>query len=499
MMHMFTAFGTLLTPMPLFFVALGTFLGITMGAIPGLSGSMLITLILPLTYFMEPIHAVVLLIGIYTGTISGGLISATLLKIPGTPAAVMTTFDGYPMAQAGRPGRALGLGIGASFVGGLISWVALATLSAPIAEFAVRFTPFDYFALVVTALVLISSVSEGSLVRGLLAAALGVLFAMPGVDPSAGIPRITFDWVQMNSGFNVLPVLIGLFAVGQMLTDIWEGKSGVTILNASGPVLMRLRDWKEQAVNLIRSSLIGTWIGILPGIGANIGSIVAYAVARNASKTPEKFGQGAEEGIVASEAANNATVSGALIPLVAIGIPGSVIDALLISALMIHSIQPGPLLFVQDPELVWGMITAALVANFLMLVMMIALVVPLSRLAKLPKSWLMPCIIVFSVVGAYAVSNRAFDVWVVLGFGLLGFLLNRARIPLGPFIIGFILAPIAEGKLRAGLMATDGDWSPLWTEPLTASLLLISVALLIWPGIAAHRRSRQTEKGELKP
>lgn len=498
MSEIITAFGNLLTPMPFFFVALGTFLGITMGAIPGLSGSMLIVLILPLTYFMEPLHAIVLLIGIYTGTISGGLITATLLKIPGTPAAVMTTFDGYPMAEAGNPGRALGLGICASFVGGTIAWVALATLSAPISEIAIRFSPFNYFALVVTALVLISSVSEGSLSKGLLSAALGVLFAMPGVDPSAGALRMTFGWHEMNSGFNVLPVLIGLFAVGQMLTDVWEGKVSVKILSASGPMLMRLRDWREQAVNLIRSSLIGTWIGILPGIGANIGSIVAYAVARNSSKTPEKFGHGAEEGIVASEASNNATVSGALIPLVAIGIPGSVIDALLISALMIHSIQPGPMLFSQQPDLVWGMISAALVANVLMLGMMMALVAPLSRLARLPKTWLMPCIIVFAVVGAYAVSNRAFDVWVVLGFGLLGFLLNRASIPLGPFIIGFILAPIAEGKLRAGLMTTDGDWSPLWTEPLTAGLLLISVVLLIWPGVAAHRRSKRTHLEDIK-
>lgn len=486
------AFGTLLTPAPFFWVALGTFLGITMGAIPGLSGSMLITLILPLTYFMEPLHAVVLLIGIYTGTISGGLISATLLKIPGTPAAVMTTFDGYPMAAGGAPGRALGLGIGASFFGGTVAWIALAALSEPIAEFAVRFSPFDYFALVVTALVLISSVSEGSMTKGLLSAALGVLFAMPGVDPSAGIPRVTFDWVQLNGGFNVLPVLIGLFAVGQMLTDVWENRGEVTVLKTGGAMLMRLRDWRDQAVNLVRSSLIGTWIGILPGIGANIGSIVAYAVARNMSRTPERFGTGSEEGIVASEAANNATVSGALIPLVAIGIPGSVIDALLISALLIHSIQPGPLLFAQDPGLVWGMIAAALVANVLMFAMMTALVAPLSRLARLPKTWLMPCIVVFSVVGAYAVSNRAFDVWVVLGFGLLGFLMNRARIPLGPFIIGFILAPLAESKLRSGLMTTDGDWSPLWTEPLPAFLLLASLGLLLWPALAAWRRTRRT-------
>ena len=490
MSDLLSSFATLLSPLPPFWVALGTFLGITVGAIPGLSGSMLITLILPLTYFMDPLHAVVLLIGIYTGTISGGLISATLLKIPGTPAAVMTTFDGYPMAARGQPGRALGLGIGASFFGGTVAWVALATLSGPVAEYAVRFTPFDYFALVVTALVLISSVSEGSILKGLLSAALGVLFAMPGVDPSAGIPRVTFGYVEMNAGFNVLPVLIGLFAVGQMLSDVWESRGDVQVIRTGGAALMRLRDWRDQFVNLLRSSLIGTWIGILPGIGANIGSIVAYAVARNLSKRPEAFGTGSEEGVVASEAANNATVSGALIPLVAIGIPGSVIDALLISALLIHSIQPGPLLFVQSPALVWGMIAAALVSNVLMFVMMSVLVGPLSQLARVPKTWLMPCVIVFSVIGAYAVSNRPFDIWVMFAFGLIGFMMNQAKIPLGPFIIGFILAPLAESKLRAGLMTSDGDWSPLWTQPLPATLLVVSALLLFWPAISAMRRRR---------
>lgn len=483
------SFVSLLAPLPFFFVALGTFLGISMGAIPGLSGSMLITLLLPLTYFMDTTHAIVLLIGIYTGTISGGLISATLLKIPGTPAAVMTTFDGFPMAQAGNPGRALGLGIGASFVGGLVAWIALATLSQPISDLATRFSPFDYFALIVMALVLISSISQGSMVKGLLSAILGTLFAIPGVDPSAGIPRVTFGWVSLNAGFNVLPVLIGLFAVGQMLTDIFEGERKGTVLRVnSGAMLMRLSDWRRQMVNLLRSSVIGTWIGILPGIGANIGSIVAYAVARNMSKKPERFGKGSEEGIVASEAANNATVSGALIPLVAIGIPGSVIDALLISALMIHSIQPGPLLFKQNSELVWAMISAALLSNILMFFMMSALVAPLSRLMLLPKNWLMPCIVVFAVIGAFAVNNRAFDVWVVLGFGFLGFIMNRAKVPLGPFIIGFILAPLAESKLRSGLMTTAGDWTPLVTEPLPLTLLLVSISLLFWPAVSGWRR-----------
>lgn len=498
MLDVLGGFATLASPVPFFYVALGTFLGITVGAIPGLSGSMLITLALPITYFMNPLHAVVMMIGIYTGTVSGGLISATLLRIPGTPAAVMTTFDGYPMAMRGEARRALGLGIGASFVGGSIAWVALAALAMPIAAIAARFSSFDYFAMTVMALVLISSVSQGSMLKGLLSALLGVLFAMPGVDPSSGQPRLTFGWTELNSGFDILPVLIGLFALSQMLTDSLGLGRTTQVLQISGSsILITFAEWRRQAGNLIRSSLIGTWIGILPGIGANIGSMVAYGVARNVSRTPERFGTGSEEGVVASESANNATVSGALVPLVSMGIPGSVIDALLISALMIHSIQPGPLLFTQNPELVWAMIAAAMVSNVLMLFMMLGLAGPLSRLIGLPKPWLMPCIVVFSVIGAFAVNNRVFDVWVMLAFGALGFLLERARVPLGPFVIGFILAPLAEGKLRAGLMTTAGDWTPIFTRPLSAGLMVVSLVLLVWPGVMAwRRRSAERNSGE---
>ncbi|MDB4614346.1 tripartite tricarboxylate transporter permease, partial [bacterium] len=351
------AFGYLFDPAhpgPFLLMMLGTALGIIVGAMPGLTGAMLITLSLPLTFSMSnPADAMVLLVSMYVGSISGGLITATVLRMPGTPASIMTTLDGYPMAQAGNPGRALGLGMTASFVGGLVSWVFLWLLAEPMADLSTKLGPFDLFALVLVALALMASVSGKSLTAGLLSGFLGILAAMPGLSPATGQVRMTFGISDLNDGLKLLPVLIGLFAVSQAIHELSRRVGGIEQIAVDRKgMLMSVVDLKNQAVNLIRSSLIGTWIGILPGIGANIGSVMAYSATKNLSKTPEQFGKGAEAGIVASEAANNATVGGALIPLISIGIPGSVIDAILLGALVIHGLQPGPLLFKDNPEVV---------------------------------------------------------------------------------------------------------------------------------------------------
>ena len=478
-----------LAPWPLFLTLLGTFLGIVVGAIPGLTGAMLIALTLPLTFYMQPTQAVILLVSMYTGSITGGLISATLLRIPGSPANVMSTFDGFPMAKAGEPGRALGLGIAASFFGGLFAWLILFLLAKPLSVWATRFGPFELFSLVVMAMVLIATVSKGNLAKGLLSGFLGMLVSMPGIDPSSGMPRLTFDQHQLQAGLKLLPVLIGVFAVSQVITDILELDRTVERVRGAGRgMVVRLSDWRRHFANMLRSSAIGTWIGILPGVGASVGSLVAYTVARNLSKTPERFGRGAEEGIVASEAANNATVGGALIPLIAMGIPGSVIDAILIGALMIHSIQPGPMLFVTNADVVWAIISACLLSTVAMYGMMLALTPLIARVTEIPRSYMMPVVLVFCVIGAFGADNSMFDVWVMLAFGVVGFALERAGIPLGPFVIGFILAPLAEEKLRTGLMMSGGSYAPLVTNPLSALFLLAALLVLLWPLLRARRR-----------
>ncbi len=477
------------TWLQMIFIFAGVFSGIVVGAIPGLTGSMLIALTLPLTFHMSALHATTLLVAMYVGSIAGGLITATLLRMPGSPAAVMTTLDGYPLAKSGRPGRALGFGITASFIGSLIAWVALATISEPLSELAVRLTPFDYFALVMVAMALIASVAGRDVIKGLVTGFLGMLVTFPGIDPSGGEIRLTFGSDDLIGGFKLLPVLIGVFAVSQIFSDAYDMKSRKEKVEFSAKgMFMSLGDLREQAVNLVRSSFIGTFIGILPGVGASVGSALSYLFARLGSRTPERFGKGSEEGIVASEAANNATVGGALIPLIALGIPGSVTDAILIGALTIHSLQPGPLLFETNPDIVWNVIGVYFVATFVMFGLMLGLIRLYVRISTIPKEFLLPAIMVFCVVGVFSLNNTMFDVWTMLAFGVVGFLLERAGFHLGPFVIGYVLAVVAEAKLRQGLMFTDGDIMPLFTEPLSVGMLIIAFGLLVWSLWAERRR-----------
>ncbi|MEQ8785214.1 MAG: tripartite tricarboxylate transporter permease [Pirellulaceae bacterium] len=489
----------LFEPWPLFLLVLGTSLGVTVGAVPGLTGAMLIALTLPLTYSMrDPNDAMVLLVSMYVGSISGGLISATLLRMPGTPASMMTTLDGYPMAQAGRPGRALGLGINSSFVGGMVSWLFLLLLAKPMSEVSILLGKMDYFALVVMSLVLIASVSGGNLARGILAGFLGLLAALPGTSPATGDVRLTFGFSQLDAGLQLLPVLIGLFAVGQIINDILNiNQKPKALAFASGGILLSLDDLLRHGVNLLRSSLIGTWVGILPGIGANVGSALAYTAAKNFSRHPEEFGHGSEEGVVASEAANNATVGGALIPLVSMGIPGSVIDAILLSAMVLQGLTPGLQLFKDNPGIVYTIIFTTLLSNIFMFVFMLSTVRILSRLMYIPRAYMLPILLVLCVIGAYTFANRWFDVWVMLGFGLLGFTLDRLKIPLAPFVIGFVLAGIAEENLGAGLMLSGGSYWPLFDPRRPAVYFLaLSVVMLCWPLYRAWRRTQAEKETE---
>ena len=500
MQDLINAFGFVLTPLPLVLMLAGVSAGVFVGAIPGLTGTMLIALCLPLTFFMTPETAIVLLISIYVGAISGGLITATLLKMPGTEAAIMTTLDGYPMASSGRPGRALGLGIGASFVGGVVSWLALVLLARPLSIWATQFSPFNYFALIVMALVLIAVISQGSMIKGILAAFIGALLALPGIDASSGTPRLTFGLVELNGGIDPIPMFIGLFALGTVLNDMLDRDSATKGVEASRKgILMSFGDYRRHGVNLLRSSTIGTWVGLLPGVGAVIGSMVAYSVSKSLSKTPEAYGTGSEEGIIASESANNATIGGAMIPLVALGLPGSLNNVLLLAALLIHSIQPGPLLFVNNPDLVYTLMAALLLANLVMYGVMVVSVRWVSKINRIPRAILFPIILVSCIVGGFAYSNSVADVWVLLAFGVLGFLMERGGFPKGPMAIAFILMPLAEQKLRTGLQITAGSWAPLYSDPLTLVMLVIAVLVLFLPyagrlkaGIGVRRRNGHT-------
>ena len=486
-------FPEVLTTGLFFWTFIGVILGVVVGCVPGLTGAMVIALTLPLTFGMSGQDALALLVSIYVGSVSGGLISATLLNIPGTPASLMTTLDGYPMAAGGRPRRALGLGIIASLVGGLISWAVLALLAKPMAIWSTKIGPADMFSLVVLALVLIAVISRDSLIAGLFSGSLGLLFAMPGMHPASGQTRLTFGFDQMADGFRLLPVLIGLFAVSQLIRDVSRSSDKQAkneTKSRDDDSAPRPSEWFSATPNLLRSSFIGTLIGILPGVGANIGSIVAYATARSRSKHSDQFGTGSEEGIIASEAANNATVGGALIPLVSLGIPGSVIDAILLGAFVIHGLQPGPLLFENNPEVVHTISAAYLLANFVMCGFMLLTARWLVKLTEIPKGLLVPVILTFCVLGSYALANRMFDVWVMIGFGVLGIIFDRLKIPPAPFVIGFVLSPIAEENLCAALMASGGNWSGFLTKPMSAMLLIIAAITCLVTIIRSARDQR---------
>lgn len=490
---MIDAFILLFQWQNLAFLVVGTGLGIVVGAIPGLTGSMLIALTLPLTFHMDPVSAVTLLIGEYVGAISGGLITAILLRMPGTPASIVTTFDGYPMAQSDRAERAIALGIFASVVGGVISWMFLAGMSPSLAKFALQFGPWEYFTLVMMALVMLAVLAQGSLLKGLLAAALGMAFALPGIDSSIGQARLTFGSSTMLSGFGLLPVLIGAFAISQVLRDA-SGTNSIDKIDVPKKRLpVYASDIRVHGPNMLRSSIIGTWIGLLPGIGANIAALVSYSTAKQFSKEPEKFGTGHEPGVVAGETANNASIGGALIPLITMGIPGSVTEAILIGALTIHNLQPGPLLFQNAPEVAYGIIAAYLVANIIMLVMMWGAVRWIAKVVQIPRSVLLSVILVFCVVGSYAVNSSFADVWVMIAFGVIGLGLEAVKVPLGPFVIGFVLSPIAEEQLRASLMMSDGNVAEILGRPYALMFLALSILTVAWPYIA-NRMSNRIKK-----
>jgi putative tricarboxylic transport membrane protein len=491
-MELIHAFQYLLTPTPLMWLLIGVASGIFIGAIPGLGGGMLMALTVPLTFSMDSTHAVLLLMGMHVGSVSGGLISATLLKMPGTPSAMMTTLDGYPMAQNGNPGLALSLGIGASFLGGIISAVFLIILAPPLAQFALKFGPWEYFSMVMMALVLISSISQGTMVKGLLSAMLGITAALPGLNASDGQLRLTFGHESMTDGFNLLPVLLGIFVMSQLIKDTVEiNKKATSISLKNSRLFPKLSTWKKQTVNLVRSSIVGTWIGILPGIGASISSMVSYGLAKAFSKTPEKFGTGHEEGIVASEAANNANAGGALIPLITMGIPGAPVDAILLGAMIMHRIQPGPLLFQTNGELVWSLMGGYLVANILMFIVMLFSTRAVARIININRAYLVPIIFVFCAIGAYALSNRIFDVWLVLAFGIVGFFLDKAKFPLGPFVIGYVLTGFLEKNLRSGLQSSDGSFLPMISRPLSLLFIVVAVFFLFLPFYTEWNRKRK--------
>lgn len=478
---------------PMLLIFAGVVLGLIFGAIPGLTATMAIAICLPITYTMGPIHGMALLMGLYIGGVSGGLVPAILLNLPGTPSSIATTFDGYPMAKKGEAGKAFGFAIVSSFIGTLLGIIVLMTISPALAKFALKFGPFEYFAVSIFALTLIASLSEGSLVKGLLSGLLGLSLAMVGSAPIDAYPRFTFGFDALDGGFNLLPALIGLFAVSEVFKiaerKIKKQKDVDYRMKGLG---FTAKELFQQSWNMLRSGLIGIGIGILPGIGGGTANILSYIAAKNQSKYPEKFGKGIPDGIVASEASNNAAIGGALVPLLSLGIPGDTVTAMLLGGLIIHGLTPGPLLFQQNGDVVYGIFASLIIANIAMIVVLYLGMRSFVKLLRIPQYILLPIILALCAVGAFGVNNRIFDVGSLLAFGVIGYVLIKAKFPLTPIILGFILGPIAETSLRRGLMLSQGDFTAFFTSPIAATFLIVavlSIAIKAFRNVRKRRRS----------
>lgn len=474
----------------------GTVIGIIIGAIPGLTVTMGVALFLPITFTMAPVDGLSLLMGLYIGGTSGGLISAILLKIPGTPASIATTFDGAPMAARGEAGKALGVGIVYSFLGGVFSLLVLFFISPQLADIALEFGPYEYFSIALFSLTLVAGLSDGSLVRGLVSAMLGMSFGFVGMAPITAFPRFTLGFSELDAGISLLPALIGLFAVAQILETAESRKRYEPVKAMDYKIKgfgLSMQELKGQTINFFRSSIIGTLIGILPGLGGAVCNLMAYGAAKKQSKYPEKFGTGIIDGIVASESSNNASTGGALVPLLTLGIPGDNTTAIILAGFMIHGITPGPLLFESDGVLVYGIFTALVISNIFMIATLFGGMRYFVRILSVPTHILLPIIMGLCVIGSYGLNNRLFDVWTMLFFGLLGWIMKKASLPTTPLLLGFILGPVIEVNLRRGLMKSRGDLTPFLTEPISGFILAATVLVIAYTLYSEVKKIKQRQ------
>jgi len=485
----------LATPQVIGLTVLGVALGLLIGALPGLGPLMGVVLLLPVALYVEPLAGIGLLTAVFVGGSCGGAISAILLRIPGTPIAAATLFDGYPMAQKGRAADALGIAVTASAIGGLFGGMLLIGFAPLLAAFATRFAPPELTMLGVLGLLSIAVVSKEDTLKGLLAGALGMLIATIGTDQLSTGYRFTFDSYALLNGFHIVSIVVGLFAVSEMVFQV----AGSRLTEPARPEATRAGFGAVPLVmrhrfNLLRSATIGTFFGALPGAGGDVSAFTSYAVAKAAARPEEGFGEGAEGGIVATEAANNATCGGALIPTLALGIPGDATTAVLMGALLILGLFPGPALFENQPEIVGGIFLVYVLANVVLLVIGILLVPLFVHLLRIPKASLVPTILILCAVGTFALQSSVFDLWVMFGFGLLGVLLRCADYPLAPVVIGTILGPIVENNLRRSLLISrDGYWIFL-DRPIAAVLVGLS-ALVIGAAVFGWVRSLRRRGG----
>jgi putative tricarboxylic transport membrane protein len=484
-------FGIALTPANLLACFVGVLVGTIVGVLPGIGPVGAMALLLPSTFALDPATALIMLAGIYYGSMYGGSTTSILVNVPGEAASVVTAIDGYQMARQGRAGAALTVAAVGSFVAGSVGVVGIVLFASWLAEAALTFGPPEYFALAVAGLAVLSRLSGGSVIMSLLMVGFGLAIGTVGMEPISGVRRFTFGSVQLSQGIELVPVIMGLYGVAEVLALAEEGARRAVVTSVRLRELFPTRgEWRRSGWPIARGSVVGFVTGLVPGPASVLATFVSYVLERRLSKTPERFGQGAIEGVAGPETANNAATAGAMVPLLSLGIPFSPATAILLGALVIHGIQPGPLMMAQKPEVFWGVVASMYVGNVLLLILNLPLVGVFVSVLRTPQHVLSTLVLLLCLVGAYSLNNSPLDLWVLVGFGLVGYLFRKLQVDPAPLIIAVVLGPMMEKTLRQTLFMAHGDWRLLLFRPLSLTLLALGAAVLVAPPLVSAWRRR---------
>ena len=476
--HLMNGFSAALTPAYLAYAFAGCLLGTLIGVLPGLGPAAGTAILIPLTFKLDPTGGIIMLAAIYYGAMYGGTITSVLINVPGEAASVITCIDGHQMAKQGRGGTALGIAAIGSFVGGIAATLALVVVAPPLAQLALKFGPPEFFALMLFGLCLVSGLAGGSMLAAMLMTVLGLLLAMIGIDPVRGAPRFAFDIPDLYDGIGFIAVVMGLFGVSEILLAA-EAPAGEVIRSKFSKLLPSRDEWRRSVGAIWRGTGIGFVLGLIPGIGSIVPTFMSYIAEKRLSKTPENFGKGAIEGVAGPEAANNAYANAAMIPFLTLGIPSSPTIAVLMGAFIINGITPGPFLFTERPDLVWTVIASFFIGNVILLILNLPLVGLWAKLLDLPFQYLCVGVLLFCVVGAYSLQQSMFDVWVMIAFGVIGYVFRKLELPMAPMVLGLILGPAIEKSLRTSLEMSAGDYTIFFTRPLCLGLLIATAAVLL--------------------
>jgi TctA family transporter len=489
--HLALGFETALSLNNLFYAFVGCLLGTLIGVLPGLGPATTIAMLLPITYALPPVSALIMLAGIYYGAQYGGSTTAILVNLPGESSSVVTAIDGYQMARKGRAGAALATAGISSFIAGCVATLLLAAFATPMAELAFKFGPAEYFSLMVLGLVGAVVLASGSLVKAIGMILLGLVLGLVGTDVNSGVARYSFDIPELTDGINFVAVAMGLFGFAEIIFNVEQREHRETFTNKVTHLFPTMEDFRRMLPAAIRGTALGSALGMLPGGGATLSSFASYTLEKKLSRRPGEFGHGAIEGVAGPEAANNAGAQTSFVPLLTLGIPSNVVMALMVGAMTIHNIQPGPQVMTSNPELFWGLIASMWIGNAMLVILNLPLIGVWVKLLKVPYKYLYPAILVFCCIGVYSINNNTFDVFVTAGFGVLGYVFARCGMEPAPLLLGFVLGPMMEENLRRALLLSRGDFSTLVTRPLSASLLVATAVLLVIVALPAIKKTRE--------